>query len=110
MKWLPLTNHHGWDYLLSKFGLSFLDRCHYHVSNGSCWHSVQSGTESSHRNHVQILGTSIVGAVHDGCDWQTQRNTELSSGRTSASSLRHLGSVLNSNLVKYFKQIETTQL
>merc|ERR1712179_320494 len=77
---LSLTNHHGRDHLLPEFGLSLFDRGHDHVPHRGRRHSVQSGTKSSHGNHIQILGTSVVGAVHDSGDRQSQRDAELSSG------------------------------
>merc|ERR1712183_739085 len=105
----PLTNNHCWNHLFPEFGLSFFDRGHDHVADSSSWHSVQPRTKSSNRNNVKILGACVVGAIHDGSDWQSQRNAELSSGRTSTPSLRHIDLVFSSSKI-YFKQIETTQL
>ena len=64
-----------------------------------------------HKNESTITRlTGIVGAVHDGSDGQTQGNSELSSGRTSTSSLRHLRSVRIIKLNKISAQTRIVKL
>lgn len=76
--------------LLSQVRLSLLHGGHKHVARSCCWQSVQTGSPPSDGNHIQVLGSSVVCAVHHGSHRQTQGHPELVSGRTSAPSLgRH---------------------
>ena len=43
-------------------------------------------------SNLQVLGAGVISTVHDSADWASQRDPELGSRRSSASSLRHLGS------------------
>lgn len=70
---------------LSQVGLSFLDTGHHHVSCCSCWESVQPRSPSDHGDHVQVLGTGVVGAVHHRTHRQRQRHAELVARSTSSS-------------------------
>ena len=46
---------------------------------------VQTSTRASNRNHVQVLGTRVIGAVDHGAHRETERHSELVSSSTSAS-------------------------
>lgn len=41
------------------------------------------------RTHVEVLGTRVVGAVHDGTDREGQSHTELVAGRATATATTH---------------------
>ena len=70
---------------LSQVGLSFLDTGHHHVTCCRCWESVQPRSPSDHGDHVQVLGTGVVGAVHHRTHRQRQRHAELVARSTSSS-------------------------
>ena len=38
---------------------------------------------------VQVLGSGVISAVHDGGDWKREWNMEFASERSSSSSFRH---------------------
>merc|ERR1712241_1490953 len=75
--------------ILSVKRFTFLDGGHDHISDGGGWHSVQSTLVTNNGDNVQVLGTGVVGAVHDGGNWKGERDMEFASQRTSSSSLRH---------------------
>ena len=52
--------------LLSQLRLSLLDSGHDHVSDTTSGQSVQTGTNTLHGDDVEVSGTGVVGAVHDG--------------------------------------------
>ena len=62
---LALADNHSLEHLLSQLGLTLLDRAEEHVSDRAAWVSVETSTKASHSDHVQVLGTSVVSAVHD---------------------------------------------
>lgn len=64
--WLALTNDNRWHDLLPQLWLSLLDGRHDHVANTGGWQAVETGTETLDRDDVQVAGTAVVGAVHDG--------------------------------------------
>lgn len=63
---LGLADDDGGVDLLSEFGLSLLDRGHDHVADAAGGQSVQAGTETLDGDDVEVAGTRVVGAVHDG--------------------------------------------
>ena len=76
--------------LLPQIRLSLLHCGHEHIAGGCCWQPVETRSPASHGNHIQILSSSVVCAVHDGTYRETQGHPELVSGRTTAPSLgRH---------------------
>merc|ERR1712184_213323 len=89
VKRLRLPNDDTWHDLFPKFRLTFLDGAHDHVADGGCWHSVESTFVTDDGDDVQVFGTGVVGAVHDGGNWKGERDMEFASQRTSSSSLRH---------------------
>ena len=60
-----LSDDDGGEHLLSEFWLTLLDRGEEILTDGSLWKSVQSSTDFGASNHIQILGSSVVSAVHD---------------------------------------------
>ena len=52
---------------------------------------------------VEGLGSSVIGAVHNGSDWEGQRDMEFSTSFSSASSLRHFISRSEFWIKKSFK-------
>lgn len=58
-------NDSGHD-LLPELRLSLLDSGHDHVTDTTSGETVEAGTESLDGDDVQVTGTGVVGAVHDG--------------------------------------------
>lgn len=52
--------------LLSELRLSLLDGGHDHVTDTTGGQSVQAGTDTLDGDDVEVSGTRVVGAVHDG--------------------------------------------
>jgi len=90
-KGLPLSDHYSRHNFLAELWLALLDSCKDHVANCCSGQTVQTATNASNSDDVQVLGPCVISTVDDGSDWETQRNAELSSCGTSTSSLRHLG-------------------
>ena len=65
---LLLSDDDGGDDLLSELGLTLLDRSKEHVSGRASGESVQLGTDSDASDHVEVLGSSVIGAVHNTSD------------------------------------------
>lgn len=63
--WLALSDDNCWHDLLSEFWLSLLDCGHDHVTDTCCWQTVEPGTESLHRDNVEVSCSRVVCAVHD---------------------------------------------
>ncbi len=70
--WLALPDNDSGHYLLPQIRLSFLDSSHDHIPNTSRGQAVQATLDSLHRNDVEVLSTSVIGAVHGRRNWQTQ--------------------------------------
>ena len=58
---------------------------------------ITSNSGDSHDE--EVLAAGVVGTVHDGAHWQSQRHPKLGANGTSASSLRHT-SILNQIIIK----------
>ena len=69
---LSLSDDNSLKNLLSQLWLTSLDGGHNHVSSAGSWKSVQSSLNTLHRDDVQVLGSSVVGAVHDSRHWERQ--------------------------------------
>lgn len=63
---LGLSDDDGGVDLLAELGLSLLDGGHDHVTDTTGGQSVQAGTDTLDGDDVQVTGTRVVGAVHDG--------------------------------------------
>merc|ERR1712226_1627101 len=82
---LPLSDDDGGHHLLPELGLSLLHGAEDHVPAAACWQPVEPPADPVHSDHVQVLGSCIVGAVHDRPDRAGQGNPELCSCCSSAS-------------------------
>ena len=69
----------------SELWLSFLDCGHDHVPHGCPRHFIQPTFDSFDGDDVKVLRTSVVCAVHDGSDAETERGSELVPHRSSSS-------------------------
>ena len=77
--------------LFPKVRLSLLDGGHDHVSASCAWESIQPSSPSHNWDDIQILGSCVVCAIHDGTHWESQGHAELVSRCSSAPSFgRHL--------------------
>ena len=54
--------------LLSELGLTLLDGSKEHVTSRASGESVQLGTDTDASDHVEVLGSSVIGAVHNTSD------------------------------------------
>lgn len=89
--WLALADNDGRHDLLPELRLSLLDRRHDHVSGATGGQAVETGTDALDGDDVQVAGTRVVAAVHDGADWQTKRHLQLVTGsRTTTALSRHV--------------------
>jgi len=86
---LSLSDDNARQHLLSEFGLTLLDGSEEQFTDGTLRESVQSGTDHSDGDDVQVLGTSVVSAVHNAKCGETRRDSQLGSSSSSSSSLRH---------------------
>ena len=66
-----LSDDDSWHDLLSEFGLSLLHASQEQLTNGTLGESAHAGTNLGDGDDVQVLGTSVVGAVHDTKGRQT---------------------------------------
>lgn len=103
---LALANDDSGHDLLSELGLTLLDGSDNHVTGGGGRETVKTSTNAVDGNDEQVLGTRVVGAVHDGTDWQSQGHSELgtNSGLGHLDSLQKLN-VEESNRVRVFSKL-----
>jgi len=80
------TGHHT--HLLPELGLSLLHGGHEHVADTSGGQTVKATADSVDGDHVQVLGSGVVGTVHHGAHGQTEGDAELASRGTSTSWMR----------------------
>jgi len=80
-----LANDHSLHNLLSQLRLTLFDGGKEHVSDRASRESVELGTDASASDHIQVLGSSVVSAVHDRCDGQRVGNLQLDSVASSSS-------------------------
>ena len=82
--WLALADHNTRGDLLPQLGFTLLDGGHDKVTNTSRRKTVQSPLDTTDRDNVQILGTTVISAVNHSSNGQTQSNTELGTDSTTA--------------------------
>lgn len=63
---LGLADDDGGVDLLAELRLALLDCGHDHVTNATSRQSVEPGADTLDGNDVEVTGTAVVGAVHDG--------------------------------------------
>ena len=86
---LALSDDDSWHDLLSEFWLTLLDGGEEQLTDRTLGQSVQTSSDHGHGNDVQVLGTSVVSAVHHAKGGQTAGNSEFDTGSSSSSSLTH---------------------
>ena len=64
--WLALADNDGGHDLLPQLGLSLLDGRHDHVTSTASGQAVEARTNTLDGDDVQVTGTGVVAAVHDG--------------------------------------------
>ena len=74
---LALANNDGGGNLLPELRLSLLDCGEDHISETSLRKAVQASTPAGHSDDVQVLGATVVGAVHHGSDGETASHPEF---------------------------------
>lgn len=74
---LALADDDGRHDLLTEVRLTLLDSANEEVAEGARGQSVEGTTDAVHGNDVQVLGTGVVRAIHDGTDRHRQGNQEL---------------------------------
>ena len=57
--------------LLAEIRLALLHGGHHHVTTAASGQAVQARPHTHHRDNVQVLGPSVIGAVHHGSHRQT---------------------------------------
>jgi hypothetical protein len=77
---LSLSDDDGRGDLLTEFGLTLLAGGNNHITNGSRGKTVKTTTNASDGDNIQILTSSVVGAVHDSGHWESQSGAELVAG------------------------------
>ena len=82
---LALADDHSLQHLLPELGFALLNGGQEHVTDRARGEAVKSGAYASASNHVQVLSSSVVRAVHDGSDGQRVRNLQLDSVASSSS-------------------------
>ena len=68
---LLLADDDGGHDLLSELGLTLLDGSEEHVTNGGDGEPIEASASAADGNHVKVLGSCVVSAVHDASDGQT---------------------------------------
>jgi hypothetical protein len=81
---LSLPDDDGGVDLLTELRLTLLDGCKEVVTDAGSGEPVKAGTNVTDGNDVQVLCTSVVGAVHDSADGECQGNPELLAGDETA--------------------------
>lgn len=76
---LALADNDGLKHLLSQLGLTLLHGGEEHITNGTSREAVESSTDHGASNHVQVLSSSVVSAVHDRSHRKRVRNLKLDS-------------------------------
>ena len=66
LPWFALPHHHRRHDLLPQLGPALLDGCHDHVADAGRGKAVEAGADAGDRDNVQVAGTRVVAAVHDG--------------------------------------------
>jgi len=76
---LALADDNGLKHLLSQLGLTLLHGGEEHIANGTGREAIESSTDHGAGNHVQVLSSSVVSAVHDRSHRKRVRNLQLDS-------------------------------
>jgi hypothetical protein len=82
---LSLSDDDALHDLLTELGLTLLDSADDHITDTSGGQHVKTTLEALDGNDAQVLGASVVSAVHDGANRQTEGNFELATTSSSLS-------------------------
>ena len=80
-----LTNHNRREHFLSQIWFTFFHRAHEHGTDVRRWQTVLATAPSFDRDDVQVLGPSVVSAVHNCANWASVRHSVFSAGSGSSS-------------------------
>merc|ERR1719433_1461286 len=90
---LLLADHDAFQHLLPQFRLALLAGAEHHVAGGTVGHLVQAATNANHCHDVQILGTTVVRAIHQCCHAQAKGHAQLAATLAATTTL-HLSSLM----------------
>jgi len=86
---LALADDDSWHHFLTQLRSALLHGCHHHVASAGSWQPVQDTTIALDRHDVQVLGSSVVGTVHDRRNRKTKSHTKLvTTGATTGCTTR----------------------
>jgi hypothetical protein len=77
VRWHALT-------LLTQLRLALLDGRHHHVADGRTGNLIEATLDALNGDDVQVLGASVVSAVHDGAHRKTKGRAEFVAHGTAA--------------------------
>ena len=80
-----LANHNRREHFLSQIWFTFFHRAHEHGTDVRRWQTVLATAPSFDRDDVQVLGPSVVSAVHNCANWASVRHSVFSAGSGSSS-------------------------
>merc|ERR1712160_133943 len=86
---LALAHNYGWQHLLTESWGTLLDGCHHKVTGGGGREPVEASTNALYGDDVKVLGTGVVGAVHDCGHRETEGHPEFVACSSPTSSLAH---------------------
>lgn len=110
-------------HLLSQLWFTLLDGSDEHITDTSSWQTIQATTNAMDGDNVQVLTTlkweknifnskwwslhnfniltSVIGAVHDGSDWASERDAEFTSGWSTTTWIDKKNSVICDSQQKF---------
>ena len=86
-KGFALSDDNSRQDFFAEFGLALFDRAHDHVAGTGFRVTIEASSNVANANDVEILGSRIVGAVHNSGRGETCRDTVLDARSGGASSL-----------------------
>jgi hypothetical protein len=78
--------------LLSQFGLTLLDRADKHITTTSGRESVETTLDVADSDNIQVLGTRVIGAVHNSTNGKTEGHTVLCAGNANCKLISYVSS------------------
>jgi len=73
---LALTDDHCVQHLLAELRLALLHRAHHHIAEGGGRKTIEPSVVALDGDDVQVLGASVVSAVHDGTHGESDGHAE----------------------------------
>ena len=80
-----LANHNRREHFLSQIWFTFFHSAHKHGTDVRRWQTVLATAPTFDRDDVQVLGPSVVSAVHNRADWASVRHSVFSARSGSSS-------------------------